>query len=274
MSQGPVIRLHGEHRLEKPVLIVAWLEDASSLGVRTADYLIEGLGCREFGEILPEGFFPMAGVNVVDDVAQFPESKFYVSDESNLVIFRSNIPRTGWHGFLNAVLDVAGHDCKVSEIYTMGAMISPAAHTAPRMLMPIVNRREIIEELEPFNVMSGTDYETPAGQKPTLSSYLIWLARQREMRGVNLWVPVPYYLVSIDDPRACKRLVYFFNSKFDLGVDFTGLDLRIKQQNERIAGLFERSPELEAFVRRLEAGEGLDGEESEKLAREMSEALK
>jgi predicted ATP-grasp superfamily ATP-dependent carboligase len=266
--------VHGSHRLAKPALIVAWVEDASDLGVRTVDYLIEGLGCREFGEILPEGFFPMAGVNVVNDVAQFPESKFYVSDESNLVILRSNIPRTGWHGFLNAVLDVAGHDCNVSEIYTLGAMISPAAHTVPRLLISVVNDKAIEEELAPFNVMTSMDYETQPGQKPTLSSYLSWLAGQREIRGVNLWVPVPYYLVSIDDPRACKRLVYFFNSKFDLGVDFTKLDGRITQQNEKIAGLFERSPESEAFVRRLEAGDGLDGEESEKLAREMAEALK
>jgi predicted ATP-grasp superfamily ATP-dependent carboligase len=116
LNSEPVFRLRGGHKLAKPTLIVAWSEDASDVGVRTVDYLIEGLGCREFGEILPEGFFPMAGVNVVNDVAQFPESKFYISDESNLVIFRSNIPRTGWHGFLNAVLDVAGHDCNVSEI--------------------------------------------------------------------------------------------------------------------------------------------------------------
>jgi predicted ATP-grasp superfamily ATP-dependent carboligase len=274
LNPGSVFRLHGEHRLEKPALIVAWLEDAGGLGIRTVDYLIEALGCREFGEILPEGFFPMAGVNVVDDVAQFPQSKFYISDERNLVIFRSNIPRTGWHGFLNAVLDVAGHDCDVSEIYTLGAMISPAAHTAPRLLISIVNQKEVKESLEPYNVMTGTDYETPPGQKPTLSVYLSWLAGQREIRGVNLWVPVPYYLLSIDDPRACKRLVYFFNSKFDLGVDFTKLDEQIAQQDDRIAGLFQRSPESEAFVRRLEAGDGLDGEESEKLAREMADALR
>jgi predicted ATP-grasp superfamily ATP-dependent carboligase len=274
LSPEPLFRLSGGHRLDKPALIVAWLEDASSLGVRTVDYLIEALGCRDFGEILPERFFPMAGVNVADDVAQFPESKFYVSDESNLVILRSNIPRTGWHDFLTAVLEVAGHDCKVSEIYTLGAMISPAAHTAPRLLISIVNQKEIKQDLEPYNIMTGTDYETPPGQKPTLSSYLIWLAKQREIRGINLWVPVPYYLVSIDDPRGCKRLVYFFNSKYDLGVDFTRLDGQVAQQNDKIAGLFERLPELEALVRRLEAGDGLDAEESEKLVREMAEALK
>ena len=274
MNPGPVFRLSGGHKPARPVLVVAWAEDASDVGVRTVDYLIEGLECREFGEILPEGFFPMAGVNVVNDVAQFPQSKFYISDEGNLLIFRSNIPRTGWHGFLNAVLDVAGHDCNVSEMYTLGAMISPAAHTAPRLLVSVVNDKAVKEELAPFGVTTGMDYETPPGQKPTLSSYLSWLAGQREIRGVNLWVPVPYYFASIDDPRACKRLVYFFSSKFGLGVDFTKLDGQIAQQDDKIARLFERLPELEALVRRLEAGDGLDGEESEKLAREMAEALK
>lgn len=270
---NPVFRLHGRPETEKPALVVAWAEDAGGLGARTADYLIRGLGCREFGEILPEGFFPMAGVSVVDDVAQFPESKFYVSGERDLVVFRSNIPRTGWQGFLNALLDVAEHDCHVNEIFTVGAMISPAAHTAPRMLISIVNHRDLKDVLEPFNVMTSSDYETPPGQKPTLSSYLIWLARERGIAGINLWVPLPFYLAQAEDPRAVKRLVYFFNSKFDLGMDFTGLDEQVAQQNAGLRELFARSPEIEAMVRRLETGEGLDGEESEKLAREVGEAL-
>ena len=78
----------------------------------------------------------------------------------------------------------------------------------------------------------------------------------------------------VDDPRACKRIVYFFNSKLDLGIDFTMLDAEIAEQNKRIAGLYEKSPEIEALVRRLEVGEGLDGAESEKLAREVLEQLK
>jgi proteasome assembly chaperone (PAC2) family protein len=180
----------------------------------------------------------------------------------------------GWHRFLSSVLDVADRDCAVREIYTLGAMVSPAAHTVPRLLISIVNNKEMKPSLEPYNVVSDNDYETPPGQKPTLSSYLSWLAWQRNIPAVNLWVPVPYYLVSADDPRAVKRLVYFFNSKFDLDVDFTALDSIIAVQNSKIARLFDRSPDIKNMVRKLEVGEGLDGEESEKLAREMAEALK
>ncbi len=274
MNGGETVRLSGSPDVKGSVLIVAWAEDASSLGVQVVDYLLQSLDCREFGEVLPDGFFPMGGVNVVDDVARFPESKFYVCDRKNLVIFKSSVPRMGWYRFLSAVLDVAQRDCAVKEIYTMGAMISPAAHTVPRMLISIVNDKEIKAALEPYNVVADNDYETPPGQKPTLSSYLTWLAGQRNMPAVNLWVPVPYYLISTEDPRAVKRLVYFFNNKFDLGVNFTALDSVIARQNNKIALLFEKSPEIKNMVRRLEVGEGLDGDESEKLAREITEALK
>jgi predicted ATP-grasp superfamily ATP-dependent carboligase len=273
LNASAVTQFHDRPKLQNAVLIVGWKEDASRLAIRAADYLIQGLGCREFGEILPEGFFPMAGVSVEDDVAQFPECKFHGSSQHNLVIFKSNIPRAEWHRFLNALLDAA-QECGVKEIYTLGAMIAASAHTMPRTLISIMNSEATRMELEPFDVISNTDYETPPGQKPTMSSYLLWLARQRGIAAVNLWVPVPYYLLPVDDPRACKRIVYFFNSKLDLGIDFTMLDAEIAEQNKRIAGLYEKSPEIEALVRRLEVGEGLDGAESEKLAREVLEQLK
>jgi hypothetical protein len=60
----------------------------------------------------------------------------------------------------------------------------------------------------------------------------------------------------------------------DLGIDFTMLDAEIAEQNRKIAGLFEKSPEIEALVRRLEVGKGLDSAESDKLARGVLEHLK
>lgn len=274
MNESLAYSITAKAKLEHNVLIVAWNEDASKLGLGTADFLIRNLGCIESGEILSESFFPMAGVSVEDDVAQFPESKFYTSAARNLVVLRSNIPRTGWHRFLGALLDAAEKELNVTEIYTLGAMVASAAHTMPRLLISVVNSKEMKSRLEPFDVSADTDYETQPGQKPTLSAYLLWMARQRGIQAANLWVPVPYYLVPVDDPRACKRLVYFFNSKLDLGIDFTALDAHISAQNNKISELYGKSPDIEKFVRRLETGEGLEQEESEKLAREMADFLK
>ncbi len=274
MTASPVFRVYDRPILKKPVLIVGWIEDASRLSLRSADFLIHNLGCTEFAEILPEGFFPLAGVNVEDDVANFPESKFYVSKEHNLIVFKSNVPRTDWHQFLKALLEVGHEKCGAEELYTMGTMISYAAHTMPRVLISIVNHPDMKAELEPYNVMSNTDFDTPAGQKPTLSSYLSWVAGQEGVKTANLWVPIPFYLVTQEDPRACKRLLYFFNSRHNLGLDLRPLDDEVAEQNNKIAGLFKKSPQIEALVRRLEVGEPLESEDAEKLAGEMAEALR
>jgi len=274
LSMEPVYRIYGRPGLKQSVLIAGWTEDAGHLGIRTLDYIMRDLGRREFGEIRPEDFFTMAGVNVEGDVAIFPQSKFYVTGNGKLVVFKSNMPRGDWYRFLNIVLDVAQKHCGVKEIYTVGAMLSSAAHTMPRLLMPIVNSKAMKEGLAPFNVVDNTDYETPVGQKPTISSYLSWLAGQRGINAANLWVPVPFYLLTLDDPRAVKRLVYFFNSKFDLGIDFTALDAEIAEQNRGIAQLFNQMPEIEGFMRRLEVGEGLDADEAEKLTQTVAEVFR
>lgn len=273
LAEQTAYRITSRMQFDAPVMVVGWLDDASGIGEKTLDYLIAGTACSPCAEILLEGFFPLAGVSVENNVARFPDCTFYGSSERNLLIFRSSIPRTDWYRFLNAVLDVAAV-FGVKEIYTVGTMVSAAAHTMPRMLMGIVNNAEIKERLIPYNVITSADFETPPGQKPTFSSYLSWVARQRNIDTVNLWVPAPFYLVQVEDPRACKRLIYFFNDKYNLGLDFTAIDEEIAAQNKKIADLYIISPDIEQFVRRLETGEGLDSEQSEKLMQEMSEHLK
>lgn len=259
--------------LKDAIMLAGWVDDASDIGRYTLDYILRETGCEFCAEILPDAFFPMAGVSVVDNVAQFPECKFYVSSHHNLLVFRGNIPRMDWYRFLQAMMDVA-KIYSVKKIYTVGAMVSVAAHTMPRVLVAIANTAEVKSELEPYNVMTDSDFETPAGQKPTLSSYLAWIARQKNITAVNLWVPVPFYLVQAEDPRACKRLIYFFNDKYKLGVDFSRLDAKIASQNKKMVELFQKSPVIESYVRRLETGEGLDAEQSEQLVNEVLEHLK
>jgi predicted ATP-grasp superfamily ATP-dependent carboligase len=266
-------RITARPELNSPILIVGWIDDASKIGERTLDHIIQGTGCEPCAEILPDGFFPMAGVNVEDDVAQFPECRFYGSSAHNLLVFKSSIPRTEWYRFLHAVMDVST-SFGVKEIYTVGAMVSAAAHTMPRVLVSIANSDDVKNGLEPYNVMTGSDFETPPGQKPTFSSYLAWVAKQRDITAVNLWVPAPFYLVQAEDPRACKRLVYFFNDKYSIGVTFTTMDDEITVQNRKIAELYEASPEVEDLVRKLETGEGLDSEQTEKLVHDVSEHLR
>jgi proteasome assembly chaperone (PAC2) family protein len=253
---------------------VAWDQDAGSVGPKVADYLNKELKSKEFAEIMPENFFSLSGVSVEDDVARFPESKFYRCQGKNLVIFKSAVPRFEWYEFLNLVLDIAEKYCRVQEIYTVGGMVSPGAHTIPRMLLSVANSVEMKQMLGHYDLVSDMDYESQDGQRPTLSSFLLWAARRRNIAGVSLWVPVPFYLLTSEDPLACKKVAEFFDRRFDLNIDFAGMDDEIAKQNLEIARVRNQVPELDSYISKLESNLGLTVDESEKLVKELEEWLR
>jgi len=255
-------------------LIVGWAEDAGKLGSKVVDYLNRKLGGQELAEIEPIDFFSLGGVLVENDIAQLPESKFHHCQPYNLVIFKSSSPRAEWYKFLNLVLDVAEHYCHVKELYTVGGMVSFGAHTALRELFAIANSPEMKEVLSQYNLTRDMDYQTPPGQRPTLSSFLLWVAKKRNIAGASLWVPIPFYLVAMEDPQAWKKTLEFLDRRFDLKMDFTDLDEEIGRQNEKMAQVRIRFPEIDGYIRRLESNLSLTEEEGERLVKEIEESLR
>lgn len=274
MSEKHAFEIYGEPEIESSSLVVGWSEDAGKLGTKVADYLNKKLGGEEFGEIEPADFFPLGGVSVEDDVAQFPESKFYWCREKHLVILKSNQPGSEWHRFLNSVLDVAEDYCHAKELYTIGGMVSLAAHTSPRELLAVANSPEMREILSQYDLARGFDYETAPGQRPTLSSFLLWVAKRRKVAAASLWVPIPFYLVAAEDPRAWRKTVEFLDRRFGLGIDLGDLDEDVARQDEKIAELRSRSSEVDSYIRKLESNLGLTEEENEKLVKEVAEFLR
>ena len=266
--------IHREPGLQSSSLVVGWIEDAGNLAVKVTDYLNAKLGGVEFGEVEPVDFFPMSGVSVEDDIAHFPESKFYSCPQYNLVIFKSNAPQSAWYEFLGSVLDVAEHYCHAKEIYTVGGMVTYSAHTAPRELLAVTNSPKLKRTLREYDIDTEMDYETPPGQRPTLSSFLLWVAQRRGIPGASLWVPVPFYLVSTEDPPACRRTLEFLDKRLGCGIDFRDLDEEVASHNQKIAEARSRFSEIDESIRKLETHVPLTQEESERLVREIQRILK
>ncbi len=68
-------------------------------------------------------------------------------------------------------------------------------------------------------------------------------------------------------------MLSFFDRRFDLGLDFTGLDSEIKGQNEKIALLRREDPQIDRYIRTLEMGISLNEEEQLRLAQGVTEFL-
>lgn len=257
--------LHTRPEMDDCVLLVGWNEDGGRLGYKVIDFLCKKLDCTELGEIELEEFFPLGGVMVEEDVAQFPECKFYFNQSRRLVIFNSSPPAADWYKFLNTILDAVQDICVIKEIYAIGNMISFNAHTAPRNVIATANSEEMKASLAGFDVNRGIDYESPPGQRPTLSNYLMWIAKRRNIPGASLWVPVPFYLISNEDPRGCVKIVDFFNMRLELDIESTDLNKEVIEQDKRINKLKRDYPEIDDSISRLESNLGLSEEQSDKL---------
>jgi predicted ATP-grasp superfamily ATP-dependent carboligase len=266
--------VYGKKESQNSSLIVGWSEDAANLGTNVVDYLNKKLSTEELGEIEPMDFFPLGGVSVENDIAQFPESKFYCSYEKNLVILRSNAPRAEWHKFLNSVLDMAEHYCHVKELYTIGGMVSLSAHTTPREILAVSNLPQIRNALGQYHLDRSMDYETTPGQRPTLSSFLLWVAKNRDIPAVSLWVPIPFYLLATEDVAACRKVIDFFDKRLDLGIDLKELDEAAARQNEKLADIRFSFPDIDGYIKNLESNITLSQEDTEKLAKDIEEYLR
>jgi len=274
LSKEYPVKIHKKPKLQSSSLVLGWSEDMSNLGGKVTGYLNQKLKGQEFAEIEPDDFFSLGGVTIEDNLAQFPESKFYVCSERELVVFRSNSPGAEWYKFLNSILDVAEHHCQVKELYIIGAMVSFSAHTTPRELLAVVNSAEMKEVLSQYDLVRDMDYQTPPGERPTLNSFLLWIAKGRNIPGVSLWVPIPFYLAAMEDAQAQKKVLSFLNERLDLKIDFSDLDREIREQNEQLAQVRSRFPQIDDYINRLESNLMLSEEENGELIKNIEEFLR
>lgn len=268
------LRIFSRPVLQFPTLVVGWSEDAGQLGPKVIDYLRRKLDSHNFGEIEPAVFFSMGGVAVENNLVKFPESRFYASPERDLVLFESALPTSEWYRFLNLIADVAEYYCHVRDVLTIGGMVAICAHTTPRQLVATFSSSEAKAALSVGNLVETYDYETAAGQKPTLSSYLLWVAKRRNVPAASLWVPIPFYLAGGEDARAQKRVVEFIDRRLDLGLDLGDLDEEIKRQNEELAEARSSDAHIEEAIARLESNQSLSEEESLRLVEGVDRFLK
>jgi len=258
---------------ESVSLVVGWRGDSGRLGARVIDYLTRKLECRERGKLSLEPFFSFDGVNVENNVVQFPENTLYASTKHAMLLCLSDPPQYEWYNFLNAIIDCAERVSRVQALYTLGGMVSLSAHTEARELFMVFNSEKTKRSLAAYQQGRNMDYQSPLDQKPTLSSFLLWVAQRRNIPGVSLWVPVPFYLATVGDTRAEKMVMTFFGQRFKWSIDLSDLEREAGRQHDRIARVRSDSEEIDDYINRLECHRDLTEEENLKLLKTIEEVL-
>lgn len=255
-------------RFENPSLIVCWERDSGKVSPKVIEYLNKKIKSESFCEIEPEGFFSLSGVAIEDNIAQFPESKFYYSQRNDLVIFKGSEPRFERYKFLNEIADLAQSYCRIKELYTISGTVSPIAHTSPRRISAVFNQQQIREKHRNYG-LQDMNWEGP----PAINSYLLWIAKRRGIPGVSLWPQIPFYLAAAEDFQAIKLTISFLDKRFNLGLDYGELDEKIRDQNIKIDRLREEDSEINRLIGMLESELTLSEEEQIELTIKVTELL-
>ena len=255
-------------KFENPSLIIGWSEDVGKLSPKVIEYLNRKIKSKSFCEIEPADLFFLGGVAIENNVAQFPVSKFYYSKKNNLVVLKSTEPQFEKYRFLNAILDVAEHCCKVKELFTISGTVSPVAHTDPRRILTIFNQEAFQKKLRGCG-LEDMDWEGT----PAISTYLLWAARKRGIPGASLWLQIPFYLAAGEDFQAVKLILSFLDKRFDLDLDLKELDEKISEQNTKIARLREEDLQINRYIGTLESGLSLSEDEQMELIKGITELL-
>jgi hypothetical protein len=264
-----MFRFTSQPTLEKASFVVGWTEDAGAVSGRAADHLIEVSGAEGFCQIEPVGFFPVGGVTVEDDIAQFPESRFHYSQASHTVIFRSDPPPSRKYDFLNGILDLAQYNGKAEALYTINGLPALIPHTATRRVFGVYNDPAMQRKLRPF-VSSGMTWQG----EPHASTYLLWLARSRGLHAAGLWIEVPFYLTDYEDFWSIKSAVSLLGILLGQHWDLGKLDGIIDEEDEKFTQLRKDDRDIDAKIRNLEEGHSLDRQEQMELAEAVQNALR
>jgi len=253
---------------ENPALIVGWDKDAGQLSPKVIDYVNKKINSKSFCEIEPTDFFPLAGVTIEKDIAQFPEGKFYCGQRNDLVIFKGTEPGFERYRFLNGICDLAQRHCKIKHLYTISGTISSTAHTEPRRIWAVFNQQEFQKQLRGFGLKDMT-WEG----KPAISSFLLWVAQRKGVPAVSLWTQIPFYLAASEDFQAIKLTLSFLDRRFNLELDFKELDEQIAEQDKKIDQLRQEDSEINRYIGALENGLSLSEEEQLELIKAVTEIL-
>ena len=255
-------------KLENASLIVGWQRDAGGVATRVIDYMIESIKGEIFCEIEPVGFFQLGGIDIENDVAQFSGNIFLAGQMSNIILFIGNEPQFNHYKFLNVILDVAQHHCRIKELYTISSTVSSMPFNSPRKILAVYNAEELQKSLRNGELVDMT-WEGP----PALNSFLLFTAKMRHIPGVSLWPEIPFYLATVDDYRAQKVVLEFLNRRFNMNIGLGTLDEAIARQSREMLKLRKQDHEVDHYMRLIEENVSLSQEDSLDLANKVSQFL-
>lgn len=246
--------------LENPVLIACW-PGIGNVGVLAVDTLRGMLQAEELGDIEPWDFFYPKRVVIRDGELKdidFPSCKFYfkrtgatdlvffIGEEQPSEVGKGYGEATKAYEMAQLVLDVA-QQFRCQRVYTAGAAVTLAHHTATPRVWAVPNTESLLHELKTYpNTVLMSDIEAREGEGSItgLNGLLLGVARSRGLDSICLLGEIPMYLQAFPFPypKASKAVLDVLGAALHITVQVDVMDTFIERSEAEIDRLYESFP--------------------------------
>ena len=250
-------------QLSNATLLVAftgWM-DGGDVSTGTIQRLVDLVGAKPFAEIDPDPFyiynFPGSmemsalfrpEIRVEDGLVtsiELPSTRFYASDEHNLMMFIGKEPNLRWQAFADCLFHLA-HESGVTRILFVGSFGGAVPHTRDPRLYTTCSKPELLCEMEQFG-MKRTGYEGPG----SFMSYLMSRAEEAGLEMVSLIAEIPHYL-TVTNPSSIEAVSRRLAKILQLPLDLDELRSASTEWELEVSSAIEKNHELAERVREYE----------------------
>ena len=263
MSEQSLI-IYQRPKLVKPYLVMGFegWPDAGKVSSGAIAYLRDKLACRKLAEVKPDDFylFQSPGAEVGRPVTEIegglvkalsrPTTTFWFyktkGSAHDLVLMLGREPELRWGDYVSLILDLA-QDFGVVRIYTIGGTYDVVPHTIEPLLGVVLSDSSLEAEMRGYGVQP-INYKGPSSVHTTL----LVSASERHIEMVSLWGYVPHY-VQVPNTKVCYRVLSDLARMLDIALSLDDIRQQSAQLDDMIDKAISQKPELQDYVRRLEA---------------------
>ncbi len=251
-------------KLSKPYLVMGFegWPDAGKVSSGVITYLRDSLEASKLAEVKPNDFylFQSPGAEVGRPVVDIQDGLvkalsppttnfwFYKTKGSvhDLILSLGREPELKWDDYVGLVLDLA-QDFGVVRIYTIGGTYDVVPHTIEPLVgvvlsVPSLESEMKAHKIQPINYRGSS----------SIHSTLIASASKRHIEMISLWGYVPHY-VQVPNTKVCYHVLSKLARILEVSLNLDDIGRKSAQLDEMIDKAVAQKPELQGYVRRLEA---------------------
>ncbi len=258
-----VLRFFNEPVVNSPSLVIGlggWM-DGGDVSTGTIDYLRVKLGAVPFATIEPDGFYILNTPGVIDAATQsrpfvryedgiltqydYPENRFFVQADYNLLLFSGKEPNLNWDRFAAAIFDVCDR-LGVQRILFVGSVAGLAPHSRDPRILCSLSRLELRALTDKMG-FHPSQYEGPGG----FVAHLTRCAIEKQADLLALIAEIPVYLQGYN-PKCIETMVRCVSSILGLHIICDDLRALGEEYEKRVTDLVQQQPDLAERIEKLE----------------------